>query len=142
MPATQADIGYGSEFAIGDGGDPETFTEIAEVVSVTPPGLTRDKEEATHLKSPDKYKEYIMALFDTGSVSLTLNWVPSETDAVFAAFHDAPGTKQITFPNGVRMQFVGAFEGYETPELTAGGKMEATATVTRTSGKPVLLSAA
>ncbi|WP_306150644.1 phage tail tube protein [Roseovarius sp. MMSF_3281] len=141
MPETQANIGYDSEFAIGDGGDPETFTAIAEVVSITPPGLTRDKEEATHLKSPDKYKEYVMALFDTGDVSLTLNWVPSETDTLFDAFHADPGNMQITFPNGVRMQFVGAFAGYETPELSPIGKMEATATVTRTSGKPQLLAA-
>lgn len=141
MTATQADIGYDSEFAIGDGGDPETFTPIAEVVSITPPSLTRGKEDATHLKSPDSYNEHILALFDTGDVSITLNFVPSETDAVYAAFHAEPQTMQITFPNGVRMQFVGGFTEYQTPELTPSGKMEASATLTRTTGKPVLLAA-
>lgn len=141
MTATQADIGYGSEFAIGDGGEPENFTAIAEVVSITPPSFSRGKQDATHLKSPDSYMEYIMELFDTGDVSVTLNFVPSETDSVYTAFHDDPGTKQITFPNGVRMQFVGAFTEYQPPELTSSGKMEATATLTRTTGKPVLLAA-
>lgn len=140
MTATQAGIGYGSEFAIGDGADPEVFTAIAEVKSITPPGMTRDAEEATHLKSPDEYKEYVLAMFDSNDVSLTLNWVPSESDTVYAAFHAERENMQITFPNGVRMQFLGGIVSYETPELT-NGVMEATVTVKRLSGKPQLLAA-
>lgn len=142
MPQTKADIGYGAEYAIGDGAASEQFSPVAEVISITPPGLTRDKQDATHLKSPDAYKEYIAGLFDTGDVSITLNYEPSATDAVYAAFHAAAGNHQITFPNGVMMRFFGFFVSYDMPELTAEGKMQSTATITRSSGKPTLHAAA
>src|SRR6056297_3367307 len=99
---TDAAIGYGAEFAIGDGADPEVFTKIAEVRAVTPPSMTREFADATHLESPDRYKEYVAALLDTEDVTVTLNYVPSATDTLFTAFHSAGGNYQITFPNGVR----------------------------------------
>lgn len=140
---TNAAIGYGSEFAIGDGGDPtETFSKVAEVTAITPPSMTRDAEEATHLESPNEYKEYVAALFDTGDVSITLNFVPSDSDVLFAAMHAEAGNYQITFPNGIRMQFTGFFTSYEPPELLPNGNMSATATIKRSTGKPTLLAAA
>lgn len=142
MPATTASIGYGAQFAIGNGATPEVFTKVAEVTSLTPPGFTRDAEEATHLESPDQYKEYIGSLFDTGDVSVTLNFVPSATDALYAAMHADAGNYQITFPNGIRMQFTGFFTGYDMPELTPVGTMSVTATIKRSTGKPALLAAA
>ena len=144
MPATTAAIGYGSEFAIGDGADPEVFTKVAEVTAITPLGMTRDAEEATTLESPDEYKEHIAGLFDTGDVQITLNYVPtaSTSDVIFTAFHADPQNYQITFPNGIRMQFTGFFTAYETPELTPGGNMSATATIKRSTGIPLILVAA
>ena len=139
---TTAAIGYGSEFAIGDGADPEVFTKVAEVTAITPPGMTRDAEEVTHLESPNEYKEFVAALFDTGDVSITFNFVPSASDTIFTAMHAEEGNYQITFPNGIRMQFTGFFTGYETPELTPNGNMSATATIKRSTGKPTLLAAA
>lgn len=139
---TTAAIGYGSEFAIGDGADPEVFTKVAEVTAITPPGMTRDAEEATHLESPDKYKEYVAALFDTGDVSITFNFVPSESDTIFTAFHAESANFQITFPNGIRMRFTGFFTSYDPPELLSNGNMSASATIKRSTGKPALLAAA
>lgn len=138
---TNADIGYGAKFGIGDGADPEVFTDIAEVTAVTPPGLNKEFQDATHLQSPDQYREHIQSLIDTGDVTLTFNFVPSATDTVFAAFHADPGNKQITFPNGVKLRFYGTFASYEQPELTPEGIMQATATVKRLSGKPTLHAA-
>jgi hypothetical protein len=137
MPATAADIGYGALFGI-EGATPGTYVSVAEVVSITPPGMTRDKEEATHLLSDDQYKEYVAGLFDTGDASITLNFIPSATDAVFAAFHAESGRYQITFPGGVMMRFTGFFTAYTPPELTPGGKMQSTATISRKTGKPTL----
>lgn len=142
MPETIADIGFGAQFGIGDGGDPETFALAAEIVSITPPSLTRGDEEATHLASPESYKEYIPLLFDTGDAQLTLHFEPSATDAIYTAFHADPKNYQITFPNGVMMRFKGFFTEYAAPELTPEGKMEATATIKRSTGKPSLHAAA
>jgi hypothetical protein len=137
---TTADIGYNASFEI-EGDTPGTYVAVAEVVAVTPPGVTREAVEATHLKSPDRYKEFIAGLKEAGEASLTLNFVPSATDALYTAFDDPDGKYQITFPNGVMLRFNGFFTAYNPPELTAGGKMEATATV-KATGKPTLHAAA
>ena len=64
MAATEADIGYGAIFKVGNGGSPtETFTDFgAEVTSITPPGYSRDALDATHMASPDRFREYIAGL--------------------------------------------------------------------------------
>lgn len=139
---TNAAIGYDAEFAIGDGADPEVFTKVAEVVSLTPPEMTRDFQDATHLQSPDKYREHVESVLDTGDASITFNFVPSATDTIFAAFHAAAGNYQITFPNGVMMRFTGSFSNYGLPEMTPDGVMQATANIKRKSGKPTLHPAA
>ena len=124
---TIADIGYDSAFAIGSG-DPLTYTPVAEVVSITPPGMSRDAIEATHLKSPGGWKEFIAGMKDGGEASFTLNLAPSATDALVTAFNADSGNYQITFPNGVMLRFAGFFTAYTPPDLTAE-KMEASVTV-------------
>lgn len=136
---TNANIGYDSTFGI-EGATPGTYVAVAEVVSITPPGMTRDAVEATHLKSPDGWKEFIAGLKEAGEASLTLNFVPSATDALFTAFTADSGKYEITFPNGVQMRFGGFFTAYNPPELTPDGKMEASATIKATS-KPTLHAA-
>jgi hypothetical protein len=136
MTATAADIGYNSAFGI-EGETPGTYVAVAEVVSITPPGVTRESVEATHLKSPGSYKEFIAGLKESGEAQLTLNFVPDESDAIFTAFGADTGNYQITFPNGVMMRFAGFFTAWNPPELTAGGKMEATATI-KATGAPTL----
>ena len=140
MTATQADIGYNSAFGI-EGATPGTYVAVAEVVSITPPGMTRDAIEATHLKSPEEFKEFIAGLKDGGEASITVNFIPAATDALYTAFEAKSGKYQITFPNGVMMRFAGFFTGYTPPELTPDGKMEASATI-KCNGKPTLHAAA
>jgi len=139
MTATAADIGYNSAFGI-EGSTPGTYVAIAEVVSITPPGVTREAIEATHLKSPEAFKEFIAGLKEAGEASITLNFVPSATDVVYTAFDAESGKYQITFPNGVMMRFGGFFTAYSPPQLTPDGKMEASATI-KASGKPTLHAA-
>ena len=140
MTATAADIGNDSEFGI-EGDTPGTYVAVAEVIAITPPGMSRDSVEATHLKSPDEFKEYIAGLMDAGDASFTFNFVASATEAIYTAFQARTGNYEITFPNGVMMRFSGFFTSYEPPELTPGGKMEANAKIKATR-KPTLHAAA
>jgi predicted ester cyclase len=139
MPATLADIGDGSKFGI-EGSTPGTYVDVAEVKTIQLPGFMRDAQEATHLESPDGYKEYIPGRKDMTEASFTLNWVMSETDALVTAFEATSGNYQITGPNGKRLRFAGFFTAYTLPELS-GDVMEATVTV-RPTGKAELLAAA
>jgi hypothetical protein len=137
MTATLADIGYDSTFGI-ESATPDSYTVVAEVVGITPPGMTRGSVEATHLKSPDRYKEFIPGLFEAGETQLTLNYTTAaayETLATAAAATDG-GNYQITFPDGATLTFAGFFTALTPPELTPEGKLEGSATI-KPKGKPV-----
>lgn len=134
-----ADIGYDSEFGI-ESITPGTYTKVANCTAITPPGMTRDSVETTHLESPNAYREYIAGLKDGGEATITLNFTPSATDALVTAFEADSGGYQITFPNGVKLQFDGFFTAYNPPELTPGGNMTATATI-KVTGKATLVAA-
>lgn len=133
---TNAAIGYQATFGIGDGGAPETFTDVAEVVTITPPSMIRESIDATHLESPGKYKEFIAGLAESGDATITINFVPSAADVLVTAFDAESGNFQITFPNSVTMTFSGIVTGYELGELSVD-KMTATFTV-KATGKAAL----
>lgn len=133
MAATEAQIGYGATFAIGNGGTPtETFTPLAEVISITPPSDNIDVVEATHLTSPNRTKEYVIGLNDPGECALSLNFLPGEADddAIQALRGlTSPTNFKITFPaiSGnpvVSWTFAGYLTGYE-PDVPIGDRMTA-----------------
>lgn len=70
-------IGYGSEFRIGqDDGSPETFTAVADIMSITPGDMTTGIIEKTHLRSPDRHREKLATLRDSGPFTLAGNYRP------------------------------------------------------------------
>lgn len=135
---TNADIGYGIILKVGDGGSPtELFTDIGlEITSLTPPGYTRDALDATHMQSPDRFREFIAGLMDAGEVSMDLNWVPIAADAAIAALEAGKQNYQILIPGDVTITFSGICTAY-SPSAPLGDKMTASATF-KVSGKPVL----
>lgn len=54
-------------------------TTIAEVTDITPPELSRDTTEVTHHESPSKWREFIKILKDAGEVSLSINYIPTNS---------------------------------------------------------------
>lgn len=127
MPETTADLGYGARFGIKDG---SVVDYVAEVTSLTPPSMARDTVEATHLESPDAYKEFIAGLKETGEASITINYAPSASDALVTAFEAGKGNFRILFPSGtLALDFAGIVTGYEIGDLVATDKMSGTFTV-------------
>ena len=83
---TQAILGAGSSLRLGDGASPEVFTKIAEVLRVGAIGQTAAEIDVTNLDSTAK--EYIAALPDGETVSISMNFVG--------------GTQQNALRDGVR----------------------------------------
>jgi len=79
---SEAEIGFGAKVLRGDGGSPEIFNEISELMDVAPPESVRDSLEATHHGSPDGAKEYLYGLIDNGEVTLELNHIPGNSQQV------------------------------------------------------------
>jgi hypothetical protein len=69
---------------------------LAEVRDVGFPQDEADEHEVTHLKSPNRRKEFIQGLIDGGEFAATLNYVPgSATDLLLTAAKDAGTTRKI-----------------------------------------------
>jgi hypothetical protein len=73
---TSAQGGFGTLLKVGDGGTPETFTTIAEVLDLDGPEIMQDTEEVTNQSSPDGHKERIpTGINDTGPITFQVNWI-------------------------------------------------------------------
>ncbi|NRB17723.1 MAG: hypothetical protein HRU33_09205 [Rhodobacteraceae bacterium] len=136
MSELDADIGYNSTFGMADG-EAGPFPAIAGVISITPPSKSRDAVDKTHLKSPDRYKEYFPGMKEGGEAKIGLNFKPSVAVTLDTAFEVGETWCQITFPDETTtLTFKAVITGLEYGELV-NDKMTATLTL-KLSGKPVL----
>ncbi len=132
MP-TNSTIGYGITFAIWNGA---SYTNFVEVLDAIPPQYSRDAIDATHHASPAGFKEYIPGLKDGGEVTMTLNYIPSASDAYLAAFNaSSAGQFRITLPNAVTCTFGGVITSY-APNTPRDDKMTSEIVI-KVSGQPV-----
>ncbi len=106
--ATEAAIGYGTTIEVETAAGSDTFTELGEITSVTPPEDTVDQIDVTHMGSPGRRREYISGLIDGGEGSFDLNWVPGAATHDFIVAWQAAGDTRdlrITYPNNARETF-------------------------------------
>jgi hypothetical protein len=83
--ATIANIGHGTRWMRGNGATPtELFAFVAGVTNISGPSMSKDVIDATHMESPDRYREFITNLRDGGEISITL-----DLDAKGPAFANA-----------------------------------------------------
>lgn len=74
---TLARIGWGGEVQLSTSTDVDGLEELGEVRGVpTFPTREADEHEVTHLKSPNKTKEFISGMIDGGEMQISLNYVP------------------------------------------------------------------
>lgn len=142
MAETQASIGYGTQFHISEDSE-ATWTELAEVFDITPPNDTVDEVDATHMRSPDRTREFIPGLIDPGEASFEMNFIPGSASDVKIRTLKVSGARvrcRITFPNGVVWKFTGWISGYE-PAVPTDDRMTSTVTW-RVSGPTVSTPAA
>lgn len=139
---TDAKIGYQSTFGIGDDESPTNYTTLAEVTSISGPGISRDAVDASNMQSPNAFREKIAGFSDGGEFSLELNFVPGGTAAstLMAEFNSRDSKNyQVTWPDGSVLEFTGFCTGFEV-EAPLDDKMAATATFA-VSGRPTLIQA-
>lgn len=139
---SNAMIGYDTRFAIESAPGSGVYVELDEVYDVTPPSATIGEIDVTHNKSPNRRREYIPALTESGSAGLQMNFVPgSATDMRIEQLRASAQvlSMRITYPNGVTVTFDGFVKEY-TPAVPVDDRMTATASLTVTGD--VVVSAA
>lgn len=143
MADSLAMIGYDSEFKIGSGSSaavPGTLTAVAEVTGIKGLKFKKDQVEVTHLKSPNKFKEFIDGMKDFDAVQISFNYVPGGTaeTALLAAFNAATRkVYQIEYPNGATWTFLGVMTEFAPGDVAHDKKLEGTATI-KPSGDPLI----
>lgn len=133
------DIGFGCDFQRG-AGDPLVYTTVGEVIDISLPELTRDTKDATHYKSPDRFKEYIAGLRDGGEFGCTIQFTtPADLTALLADFMvDTAIPYRHVFPDDTHWDFSGIMT-----KVGAAVPMEERMTAELTfkiSGKPAFIA--
>ena len=134
MAETQeASTGWNGEVWLHDG---TALKQLVQVVSFTLPSDTAERIETTHLKSPNRRREYTQGMIDGGEVSVTLNFRPgSDTSSLIEAALTAGNERAARFNIPELGVLAWTYDttvvvtGYDKGEVSADGKMEATITL-------------
>lgn len=148
----KAFIGYESELCIGQNdGSPETFTAVADITIITPGDWTTGVIEKTHLRSPDRHREKLATLRDSGPFQIAGNYRPghgSHTIAGgdgFSSTHNLPALWRdvteanflIRFPAAadvgspvMELRFRGVVTKYQIGAIALDQKVDFTAEIT------------
>lgn len=143
MTATAADTGFGAAFQYEATHASGTFTDFAEVVEINPPEITRETVDATHMASPDGYREFIGAMRDGGEAEIVYNLIPGNAADDILDTHansDIVRNYRIEFPSGAYLAFTALCTAHPRA-IPMDDKMTGSATF-KVSGKPVMTDAA
>lgn len=127
---SDAILGFGTLFQTSDGNSPATWSAVAEVISISPPEISRDNIDLSHENGPNEWRENMPGLKSPGEVKLEFNFIPGAAayDDLFAEMSDQLiRQRRIVFPNGSILGFSAFLTaiGSETP---IDAQMKATAT--------------
>lgn len=131
--------GFGTELRRGDGEASESFVAIAEVTSISGPGLSRETIDVTSHQSPGQWMEFLGGLKDGGEVSFDINYDPDQHDTLTDDFNDsAPRNYELAWPTTPETvwDFAAILTGFE-PEGPYDDKLSASVTL-KVSGQPTL----
>lgn len=142
---TDAIAGIGVQLQIGDGADPVSYTNIAEVKDVSGPSLSQDTEDVTSHGSPGNWEEHIPTILRSGEVTFTINYVPTDsthdsTDGLLSDLEAQTAARKfrVIWPDqpGTQWDFTAIVTNFE-PSGPVDGAFEAEVTL-KLTGQPTL----
>lgn len=147
--AGNADIGYNSEFLVGQGNSPETFVAVADVVEIGLGGFTNEIIDKTHLRSPGRAREKFVGLADYDNITVKCQYDPANRHGShkvtggdgFSATHNLLALNisgaEANFMALIgssspqeQIDIAGVVSGVSKPQITVNGKIEVTYTIT------------
>jgi predicted secreted protein len=136
--ASNAVAGVGTQFRRWSG---TNWVNMAEINSITGPGVTREQIDVTSLDSTGGWREYIGGFRDGGTVALAMNFTRSTYEVMFTDFEsNLSQNYEILLPDleATSIEFMGIVT--ECP-LTISPDDKITADVTiKVTGQPVINS--
>lgn len=138
---TQATHAFGTFIKVGDGGTPESFATIAEVLDIAGPDNDSEKEDATSHDSGG-WEEKIITILKAGTVVFPVNFIPGHaTHSAASGFladwmNRTRRNYQLAIADGPTWSFA-AFVGKAPVSFPVKGKKGANITLEIT-GQPTL----
>lgn len=132
--------GFGASLLRSDMASSPTFTELANVTSISGPSISRNVYDVTAHDSADSYMEFIGGLKDGGELTFELNWDPTDSTHadLFSDLDDLVARDyQLDLPQDIAtFEFAGFLTGFEAG-LPVDDKLTASVTY-KITGKPTL----
>lgn len=125
------DIGYGSAVRVHDGITPKPggWFELGKVNNISPPNEQVDQVERTHMKSPNRTKQYVAGLKDPGDMTVGINYLPgNDTDTYIIEWRKTNENREVEIGYAeslVADSFEGFPLGFAPGGLDASGLMTA-----------------
>jgi len=109
------------------GPTPSGFTEIAEVTNISGGGGTTERIDFTHLRSPNRRREYKPSFIDSGILSFTIQYIPDNASHIqLLAYLDSQEEFALreVFPDGNGWDYFGYIASAEKTGQDVGGKLQ------------------
>lgn len=111
----------GTTLSRSDGATAPTFEPIANITSLSGPGMTRDTIDVTAHDSPNNTMEFVASLIDAGEVTCDINYDPSldhgGSSITQVLLDDLQTTTaigyEIAFPDGAKFEADLLITGFE-----------------------------
>lgn len=131
-------IGFGATLErSSDATSGGVFSSVGDVFSITPPNLTREVVDVTHMASTERWREFIGGLKDAGEMTAEINMDPSDaaSDAFLSDLNtDTAGYYKLTWFDADEWGFAAFVTGI-APENPLDDKVTVEVTF-RLTGKP------
>lgn len=143
MPSI-ATSSFGTLLQIGDGGAPENFVTISEVLDISGPALSLSTAETTNQDSTGGWEEFVGTILRSGEVTFDVNFLPTDATQSFAAglildmVNRTLRNFQLIFTDAgtTTWAFAALVTGFE-PSAPVDGKLSASVGL-KISGQPTL----
>jgi len=120
------------------------WTPFARVMSITPPGLTANEIDTTHLESEDEFEEADPGFAKAEDATWKLQWDKDQAETLYDLFRVKKGFRVMyndaPAPSGSRLLFNGWIKAIANEEITRDNRVEADIVV-RIIGKPDFVKA-
>lgn len=119
---------------------PTTFTTVSELVSVTPPGKSRNKIETT--THNDGAESFVLGIMRQKDLSFRINWLPD--DATHDTLMDdldnnVRAVWQVAFPSGITITAQGRVQRFEPADAPPDAAQQADVTIAWASPLVIVL---
>jgi hypothetical protein len=119
--------------------DATTWTPFARVMAITPPGITANEIDTTHLESEDEFEEADPGFAKSEDCTWKMQWEKDQAEVLYNLFRQKKGFRVVfadaPYPSGSKLRFNGWLKAIANEEITKDNVVQADITV-RIVGKP------